>query len=510
MNVLPALLTLLVQSPARPADPVHSALAGLNERWAQALPDLDVGAVALAVVDGGEIAHRFTWGRRDPEGPAGVTGDTIFYIASATKPYVALAVMQLVEQGRVDLDAPVRSYLPRFRLADPEASGRITVRDLLDHSAGLNSLPIVLLDAYTGEITEDRYYHFLADVRPLGRPSYSNLHFTLAGRIIEAVTGQPWREYLAEHVFAPAGMTRTSGHASWMYAQDDVALPAVPGPGGMVRSRQRKTDATMHAAGGLGTSVDDFARWALVQLGRGRIGDARLLGEDSVEEMFAPQTEVADSGLIGQVEGFGLGWQRGTYRDQLLLGHGGGYVGSGSWVGFLPELDIGLAILVTGGEGAGVTLRLLATDVLERFLSDDAIEDSLPDARRRVATARARRESVDEARPARFEPTLPAAAHAGPWTSTDLGTLHFDVAAGTARLGDLGFVVLAGDGGADSFQLDTDGMGLPGRFVVEGDAVSAVELGEFADGPARFTRSDPGPARASPSSTPQSRTRSRD
>jgi CubicO group peptidase (beta-lactamase class C family) len=488
MKTPPALfLTLLPLASSGHENPVHPALAGLNGRWDRALPELEVGALAVAVVEGGELVHRYTWGRRDPEGTAGVTPETMFYIASATKPFVALAVMQLVEQGRLELDAPVKTTLPRFRLADPDATERITVRDLLCHAPGLSSFPIVLLDAYTGEITEDRYYRFLAEVTPLDRPSYSNLHFTLAGRLIEAVTGQPWRDYLAEHVFAPAGMTHTTGYADWMYAQEDVAWPAVPGPAGeLVRALQRKTDATMHAAGGLGTSIDDFARWALVQLGHGQGGDARLLDGDLTQEMFALSSRVQDGGLVGRVEGFGLGWQRGSYRDQLLLGHGGGYVGSGSWIGFLPELDLGLVILVTGEVGARVALQLVATDVLERFLSGDEILDRLDDARETVARARARRARQPVVAVEPFVGARPPGEYAGPWHSLDLGTLRFDVAAGTAHLGGMAMDLRGGE--PETFWLYADGTELAGRFVVEGQRVTAVELEALEGLEPRFTR----------------------
>src|SRR5262245_22196048 len=161
----------------------------LRERWARAMESLRVPGLAVVAVRGDEVVLLETAGVRNLDRQP-VTPDTLFYIASCTKPFTATLVAQLAEAGRVDLDAPVKRYLPRFRVADAELTERLSVRDLLAHRQGLNSGAIVFLDAFTGEITKDRYYHFLGAVRPAKRYGYSNVHFTLAGRVVEAVEGK--------------------------------------------------------------------------------------------------------------------------------------------------------------------------------------------------------------------------------------------------------------------------------------------------------------------------------
>jgi len=471
-------------------DPVHPDLADFTPRWQQAMGACGVAALAMALVEGDEVVHRVTLGRRDPERELPVTKDTLFYIASATKPYVAFALAQLAEQGKVDLDAPVKRYLPRFQLADPALTAALTVRDLLCHRHGLNRGPIVLLDAYTGEITEDRYYHFLATVESPGRVAYSNVHFTLAGRVIEAVSGQPWREYLKEHVFAPAGMTRTSGYADWMYSQADVAFPAVFEGDKAVRA-PHKSDRTMHAAGGLGTSIDDFARWLRLQLGRGALDGVRLLGAEATEASWKLLSSSHDDSDFGPTDGFALGWQRGSYRGHLELRHGGGYTGSASYVCFLPELGLGLAVLATGGAGAGGLCQLVSRDVHERLLADDAVVDELP---RLLERARAARKADDqrraaEAAAAKAAPqlSLPLASYAGTYRNEWFGTLTVEVR-GAALAGHLGELPLELSTPApDALRLG--GQGVPdseGRFELADGKVVAVELD--LDGPVRFTR----------------------
>ncbi len=158
---------------------VPKEMAGLRERWLEAMKDLDVPGMAVVIVRGDEVIYTETFGERDPEKHVPVTPDTIFYIASCTKSFMAMAVMTLVEEGKLDLDAPVKKYLPKFEVADATLTETLTVRDLLSHAKGLDSQPIVTLDAFTGEITEERFYRWLKEAKATGSFDYTNLHYTL-------------------------------------------------------------------------------------------------------------------------------------------------------------------------------------------------------------------------------------------------------------------------------------------------------------------------------------------
>ncbi len=489
--IVPQALAALALCVCQGSDPVHPDLAELKERWRGAMEACGVPALAMVLVEGDEVVHRVTLGRRDPRRDEPVTKDTIFYIASATKPYVAFALAQLAEQGKLELDAPVKRYLPRFRLADPALTESITVRDLLCHRHGLNYGPIVLLDAYTGEITEERYYHFLANVESPGRVAYSNLHFTIAGRVIEAVSGKSWRDYLAAHVFAPAGMTRTTGYADWMYAQDDVAIPAVVVDGRAQPAPVRKSDRTMHAAGGLGTSIDDLSRWLRLQLGRGTVDGARLLSERATEATWVLQSESKDDAEFGSTEGFALGWQRGSYRGHLELRHGGGYVGAASYVCFLPELGIGLAVVASGGGGANALCGLVSTDVHERLLADDEVRDPLPALLEQARGEKKRDEQQRSAERAIVRPalalSLDRAAYVGVFQNEWFGTLTIE-ARGSELVTRLGQLALELSTPApDALRLAGPGFGeCVGAFELEAGKVVALTL--ELDGKVRFVR----------------------
>ena len=262
--------------------------------------------------------------------------------------------MALVEDGMLELDAPVSQYLPQMKLADPELTFKLTVRDLLCHRHGLDSSPIVFNDAYSGQITDDLYYRLLSKVTPMGDVQYSNVHFTLLGRVIQAVSGQHWRDYLRDRVLQPGGMTRTTGYASIMYGDDNAAQPMMLINDEWVHSAVRKTDRTMHAAGGMGTTAHDLGRWLRINMNDGKIDGQQVVAAEHVQQMKTRVSELANrSGKIRQRVGFGLGWFVGNYRDEnhTYIEHGGGYVGTAAHVSFIPEKALGVGILANSSLG---------------------------------------------------------------------------------------------------------------------------------------------------------------
>lgn len=490
--VLAILAAPIAAQVAHPQDAAaEKVLAELAPRWTAAMHDLGVPGMAVVVVRGDRVVFRRTFGTRDGMRP--VTEHTAFYIASATKPFVALAVMQLVEAGKVELDAPVRRYLPRFRVADDEVTERLTVRELLSHAPGISSGPIVMLDAYTGDISEDRYYRFLAEVQPSGKVTYSNVHYTLAGRLIEAVTGQGWRDYLAEHVFGPAGMVDATGYADAMYAREDVALPMLPAAGRPVPC-QRKTDRTMHAAGGLGTSIRDLERWLIVQLDGGKVGDARLLSEDGMTELLDLQSELDEpDGQVRRMTGFALGWQYGTFRGRPYRQHGGGYTGAAAHISFLPEDRLGVACVANTSGGGQALLQVVSIDVYDRLLGIGG-DDFLPGF---AAQAKRYAEHLAAARPRTANPAVgdglsgPAPAYVGAYTNEDWGEVRIELVDDvlSASIGDLRAELFSA--GRDAFLTfvapDTTN---PGHFELGTDGAPQAVILDMGDGHAsvRFVR----------------------
>ena len=456
-------------------------LGVLVQRWEEAAETLRVPGLAVLILRDSEVVLRKTMGIRDRTGRP-VTDRSAFYIASCTKPFIATGILMLAEEGHLTIDDPVVEHLPRFRLADSDATESTTIRDLLSHAKGIDCGPIVFLDAYSGEITEDRYYGLLRDVVPSGRTAYTNVHFTLAGRVLEALTGQDWREVLRERIFARLEMSDATGFADSMYARDDVAIPLEGSPRGGFQNTIRKCDDTMHAAGGLGMSLRDLERWLQFLLGRGAIsGGPRLLEEATFLEMERLQAKLDEprgGSPFPRVDGFTLGWFHGEFRGRRILRHGGGYLGAAAQISFLPEEGLAFACVAnTSGGGQGL-VQLIEVEALDALLGHES-PDLLP---RLVQQVQQFEERTAGAAPSGVNPiqgglTLEAPAYLGDYFHAAWGLVQ-------VRRAEAGLVLRLGalrgrlhSTGPDTFVADM-GTGVPsaGRFVVEGGPCVAVTL----------------------------------
>ncbi|MWA15209.1 serine hydrolase domain-containing protein [Streptomyces sp. BA2] len=297
---------------------------------------------ALAVIEDGRVVHERGFGE-DGRGRA-VTPDTPFLWGSLSKPVTGLAVMQQVEAGRVDLDAPVRTYLPWFRLADPDVSDRITVRHLLTHTSGIPT-------AASGEIG-DRYDNepgalataarALAHVEPADRPggsyAYSSAGYAVLGALVEEVSGRPFGTYLHQRILGPLGME----HA--VATERDFVRESVAPGHRSVFGAQVPFDAPYDTSGvpygHVGGSVRDLARFALAELGGGELDGRRLLSEKGIAETQRGHVE-------SSAERYGLGWSVGTLEGtgERMVWHDGALPGYQAMLIMLPDSDRAVIVL---------------------------------------------------------------------------------------------------------------------------------------------------------------------
>jgi len=406
----------------------RAKLAELVPIWEKAISDLRVPGLAIAVVRGDEVLLARGFGQRDVDNNLPANADTLFYIASSTKSFVALAVQILAEEGRVDLDAPVAKYLPRFRLASEQATGAITVRDLLSHGQALAHDAITQAEAYTGLFDEDLYYRLLAEVEPEGAFGYTNVHFTLLGRLIEAVSGESWQSFVEARILEPAGMSRTTTSASQMYGDKNVAFPAEE-LGGVWRSRtERKTDKTMHAAGGMGSTANDLARWLRFNMGDGSIDGKRIVSQAGLREMHSPQAEVDKQFFIFGREHYGLGWYVGSYAGATLVHHFGSFVASRAHVSFLPEHRLGVAVVMNSADPTLFFVDWMAASVYDSLAGLEG-PDILPRLtemmeKRRADTAEKRAALGPNPAQAPDGLSLGSELYAGRYSHADYGSLE--------------------------------------------------------------------------------------
>lgn len=327
----------------------------------------DVPGAALAVVHQGEVAFVGGFGVRDLVRQEPVTADTIFSAASTTKAFTAVAMGMLVDEGTVNLDHPVRAYLPDFTVQNDHASEKLTIRDLLAHRTGMRRHDAVW---YRSEASRDE---LISRLKYLGLTSgirekfyYNNLMYMVAGRVVGKVSGGTWEEFVASQIFEPLGMER-SGFGTPPSDDPNVALPYAADPDGEVVPARPYTGWAIGPATSITTTAADLSRWLRLLLGKGVFDDRRLLSPDISREIFTPQMAVPVLGPDEEpITAYGLGWFVQTYRGRLMAWHTGSIDGYYSMVALLPSDDLGVAILTNRSEH--FLPEVVARWVFDRFL----------------------------------------------------------------------------------------------------------------------------------------------
>lgn len=270
-----------------------------------------------------------------------VTPDAVFQIGSITKVWTATLVQQLANEGRLDLDRPVRQYLPEFTLADEHAAATVTVRQLLCHTSGIEGDRFT--DTGANEDAVERYLPTLSDAAQLYPPgeqfSYCNSGYVVLGRLVEVLRGQGFNAALREHLVTPLGL----GHVATHVGEAILELPAIGhlGPDPQPAPVYGLPPATAPAGA------------ALAMPARSLLGFAQLhLSERSFDGMRETQVTVPPLGALG--DRWGLGWMLFDQPERSMIGHDGGTIGQYAFLRVVPEAGVAVAVLTNGGDAAAL------------------------------------------------------------------------------------------------------------------------------------------------------------
>jgi len=279
------------------------------------------------------------------------TTDSLFQIGSITKVWTATVVMQLVDEGRLDLDAPVVEVLPELQLTDPEVTKQVTMRHLLTHTSGIDGDDFT--DTGRGDDCLEQYVarlDQLAQNHPIGATwSYCNSGFVLMGRVIEKLTGGTWDQAMRERLFGPLGLAHTVTlpeevllyRAAMGHTAEGTEEPARAAVSGMPRS--------LGPAGLVSSTPADVLTFARLHLagGVGRDGE-RVLSEQSTQAMADKHADLPDKHSLG--DSWGLGWIRYGWDGHRLVGHDGNTIGQSAFLRLLPEQGLAVTLLTNGGK----------------------------------------------------------------------------------------------------------------------------------------------------------------
>ncbi len=367
----------------------------------------EIPGFSIGLAKDGQLFYDKGFGYRDVENKLPLSADTVFGIGSVTKAFTCVAIMQLHEAGKLNVDDPVVKYLPEFKTPNEEYTKQMTIHHFMTHSAGLPPLP-TLYKALSKSIANDpkfedegqtegdigtvekaaseqqnesvdTYEELMADIATqeftlLGAPgeefSYSNDSYALLGAIVERVSGITYEQYMKDYILDPAGMKNSVFHLEELVDHDDVSS--------LYNSRKKDGETiifesnnpwdapSMRAAGFLKSTVNDMLKYAEIYRNKGRVGNAQILTPESVEVITTPFIECDK----GRYYGYGV-MVTPDYYGYKLVEHGGSLKGVAAQLNILPELGLsGVSFSNLAGVPSTKLLETAFADQLGKSVSD--------------------------------------------------------------------------------------------------------------------------------------------
>lgn len=470
-------------SPLLTEKKVNDAVGKLDGIVGAAMSSTAVPGVAVGVVYRDKVVYLKGFGVREAGKQDKVGPDTVFQVASVSKPIASTVIAALVGRKAMQFADPLIKHNPRFALSDPYVTEHATFEDLLSHRGGLAT--------GAGDLLEDLGFdqaYILAHLsqQPLdafrASYNYSNFGYTEAGVAAAAAMGKPWEDVADEVLFTPLKMTSTSyRHADYLKAPDRALLHVRDGQN-WVAKYSRDPDAEA-PAGGASSSVRDLVEWIRLQLGNGTYGGQPVVDSAALAATHVPQiVSGPPSGPAARTHFYGMGWNVGyDAQSRLQLGHSGAFnLGAATSVAMLPGEQLGIVVL-TNGQPDGIP-EAISSGFLDVAQNGAPTVDWLPFTQRAFQGIRdADKPTVDYTKPpAQTSPAKPASAYTGTYANPYYGP-----------------ITVADSGGSLAFRMGPEGS--PTTFQLThytGDTFTFASIGENANGLAGaiFTADGAGPA----------------
>ncbi|NIR50435.1 serine hydrolase [candidate division KSB1 bacterium] len=346
----------------------HVNYDNLDHYIEKAVKDFDLTGLTISIVKDGSVTFRKAYGLKDASKNEPMTVRSLFNIASCTKAFTAACLGMLVEEGKIAWQDKVIDYIPEFRLSEPYVTKELNMIDILSHRSGLATFDGDLLwyeTDYSNEEIIRRMRHL-----PLRRDfrsqfGYQNNMFLIAGEIVHEVSDTTWSDFVYERIFNPLDMTDSRTCSEHLTEDQDIAYPHLDGK---VRELYIEDPGP---AGSIYSNAEEMSRWITMLLNGGTYQGQRLLNEDTVEQLFAPQTLLNLSSFMkdtgSHFYAYGLGWFLFDYSGRKVAEHGGGMPGYISKVTLVPEENLGFVILTNDMNRLPNALRY---KILDTFLNE--------------------------------------------------------------------------------------------------------------------------------------------
>ncbi len=448
------------------------------------MKDYSVAGMSVAVIRDGRIVSTDGYGLRDVHQALPMTEDTVLPIGSITKTFTSLALGMLADEGRLDWDAPVITYLPSLKLYNDLLTQTVTVRDLMCHRTGVPKYDLQAIYCVKEDPAEMvRTLEYLEPAAALRtRFQYSNQMVSLAGYLVEVLSGQSYQAFVRERILKPLGMMSTDFEVSSLSKYEKTSRGYVFANDSFIEPPYMHLGAFAPSGAIVSTAVD-MAKYALFHLGDGTWEGARLVSEENLRETHKPQ--VIGTPYFWEFEEFqsteyGLGWFTDVYRGEKMINHGGNTNGFSAQMTLLPAKKFAVVLLSNATSSFSV-------NALGHIFTDEALGiEEIPDWSGRfreifnnlMAGMMAGMKARAEAKVPGTTPTLQFEDYAGTYCHSGFGEMTFAMTeqglAGTWN--GLPATLLHYNYDAFDLMLPVLGQSVPAQFILDKGIICGLEV----------------------------------
>lgn len=359
--------------------PIESPFSGLDTTFARVLRDWHAAGFAVAVVEKDSVIFAKGFGYKDWEHKTPVTAHTLFAIGSCTKAFTAALIGMLEHAGKLDIDKPVRDYLPALKFYNPAMDEMITLRDMMCHRTGLprHDLSWYLFGNSTRDsmIGKIQYMEPTAGIRE--RWQYNNFMFAAQGVVAEKLTGKPWELNVSERIFQPLGMSESDFSVMDLQKAPDAALGYGLKNDSIIKKLDYYLIDALAPAGAINSNVLDMAQWVKTWIHGGKFHGKEIIPANFVSQAITAQMAIGGGLPTKEVpdvyfSSYGFGWMLSSYRGHYRVEHGGNIDGFSASTCFFPSDSIGIVVLSNqnGSAVPGVVRNLVADRLLHLAYKD--------------------------------------------------------------------------------------------------------------------------------------------
>lgn len=417
--------------------PTVPQLQGFVEFVQSVMQDWKVQGLGVAIVKDSQVIFSQGFGKRNAAENLPVTPNTLFAIGSCTKAFTTTALGILVDEGKLDWDTPIKTYLPSFKLQDEFATQRMTARDLVCHRSGLPRHDLMWYGStHSQKELFDRLQYLEPNKDFRTTWQYQNLMYMTAGYLIETLSGQRWEDFVQQRILTPIGMNNSNFSVKTSQQSDDFSLPYKE-----VKDEVKLTDfyneaafAAIAPAGAINSSVAEMSKWVIMHLNAGKLknesaDERQIVSEAQLVQMHTPQMVIPDNRRHKEFtnSSYGLGWFIHSYRGYVMVEHGGNIDGFSALTMLFPEENMGMVVL-SNMNGTPVP-NILCYNIADRLLEiqpvnwNEQLKQEIADVK--AAMEQNKEKSADERIP-NTHPSHELDAYTGDFAHPGYGTLSVE------------------------------------------------------------------------------------